>query len=291
MRKKFRMESRGWTVVRSATPTPPPPPPPGESPHLAEGAGHGRVHLNADEGVVSVRREVGVVGGGGVGDDQVGLPLLLALRLLVPLLLGRREEERFSGTINHLMGAGTSASSWSDTCTARQPNNHEPDCGETWEGSDPQRMASNDPPPPTQDNHHPLLTFRAKSSYLRGVCTSSTNNCTFSAYFSLFLLRSLTLLLSSCCLFSSCRWRTVGRGNLSPPFPPALPRSPERKKPQKKPQLTFLLQLVVVQQQADHLLGLERVGFEVASGDHHPLDLVTGGQKASIYSLINSHLQ
>lgn len=121
MRKKFRMESRGWTVVRSAAT--PPPPPPGESPHLAEGAGHGRVHLNADEGVVSVRREVGVVGGGGVGDDQVGLPLLLALRLLVPLLLGRREEERFSGTINHLMGVGTSASSWSDTCTARQPNN------------------------------------------------------------------------------------------------------------------------------------------------------------------------
>lgn len=41
-----------------------------------------------------------------------------------------------------------------------------------------------------------------------------------------------------------------------------------------KQQLTFLLQLVVVQQQADHLFGFERVRFEVASGDHHPLDLI-----------------
>lgn len=39
--------------------------------------------------------------------------------------------------------------------------------------------------------------------------------------------------------------------------------------------LTFLLQLVVVQQQADHLFGFECVWFEVASGDHHPLDLIT----------------
>lgn len=41
-----------------------------------------------------------------------------------------------------------------------------------------------------------------------------------------------------------------------------------------KQQLTFLLQLVVVQQQADHLFGFERVRFEVASGDHYPLDLI-----------------
>lgn len=39
--------------------------------------------------------------------------------------------------------------------------------------------------------------------------------------------------------------------------------------------LTFLLQLVVVQKQTDHLFGLQRVRFEVASGDDHPLDLKT----------------
>lgn len=55
-------------------------------PHLAEGAGHGRVHLYADEGVVSVGRQVGVVGRGRVRDDQVHLLLPLALRLFVLLL-------------------------------------------------------------------------------------------------------------------------------------------------------------------------------------------------------------
>lgn len=42
----------------------------------------------------------------------------------------------------------------------------------------------------------------------------------------------------------------------------------------KMKELTLLLQLVVIQQQADHLFGFERVRFEVASGDHHSLDLI-----------------
>lgn len=62
-------------------------------PHLAEGAGHGRVHLHADEGVVPVSRQVGVVGRGRVRDDQVHLLLPLALRLFVLLLPGRRRRE------------------------------------------------------------------------------------------------------------------------------------------------------------------------------------------------------
>ena len=37
--------------------------------------------------------------------------------------------------------------------------------------------------------------------------------------------------------------------------------------------LTFLLHLVVVEQQADDLLGLEHVGPVVAAADHHLLDL------------------
>lgn len=74
-----------------------------ESPHLTKGTGHGRVHLNADEGVVSVRGEVGVVGGGSVGDDQVGLSLLFALRLLVLLLLDKRGRKSCSESINHLL--------------------------------------------------------------------------------------------------------------------------------------------------------------------------------------------
>lgn len=55
--------------------------------------------------------------------------------------------------------------------------------------------------------------------------------------------------------------------------------------------LTFLLQLIIVQQQTDHLFGFQRVWFEVASRDYHPLDLVTQEQKSLIDILINSNLQ
>lgn len=40
--------------------------------------------------------------------------------------------------------------------------------------------------------------------------------------------------------------------------------------------LTFFLQLLVVQQQTDHLFGLQGVGFEIPSWYHHPLDLRHG---------------
>lgn len=54
----------------------------------------------------------------------------------------------------------------SDTRAARQPNNHQPDCGETWEGSDPQRMASNDfSPPPFLDYHHPQRWRKVLTSF------------------------------------------------------------------------------------------------------------------------------
>lgn len=55
--------------------------------------------------------------------------------------------------------------------------------------------------------------------------------------------------------------------------------------------LTFLLELVIVQQQADHLFGFQRVWFEVASRDYHSLDLITQEQKALIDFLINLDLQ
>ena len=38
-------------------------------------------------------------------------------------------------------------------------------------------------------------------------------------------------------------------------------------------QLTFLFHLVVVEQKADHFLGLEHIGSVVAAADHHLLNL------------------
>lgn len=130
---KQQTESQGGKGPNTYSCNPSSSPP--ESPHLAKGTGHGRVHLNADEGVVSVRGEVGVVGGESVGDDQVGLSLLLALRLLVPLLLDKRGRKSFSKSINHLLMSGNICAQLahvSRTCTARQPDNYGPDCGEIW---------------------------------------------------------------------------------------------------------------------------------------------------------------
>lgn len=92
--------------------------------------------------------------------------------------------------------------------------------------------------------------------------------------FALLHLAALLLLPLLLLPLTHCR----KRNRLSPP----LPRATE---PQRAGGLTFLLQLVVVQQQADHLFGFERVGFEVASGDHHPLDLVTE-QTESVHRLL-----
>lgn len=126
--------------------------------YLAEGAGHGRVHVHTDEWVFSIRRQIGVVCRWDIRDDHIHtflLPFSIWVILLSLLKIRGMQGDR---TI-----------------------------GQEWLGhflSDPSTISC-----------------------------ASMRALTLSAYFSLFLLRSFTLLLSSSCRFSSCRKRTAQKSN------------------------------------------------------------------------------
>jgi len=56
--------------------------------YLTEGAGHGRVHVNADERVFSIRRQIGVVCRGDIRDDHIHTLLLpFSVRVILLSLL------------------------------------------------------------------------------------------------------------------------------------------------------------------------------------------------------------
>lgn len=88
--------------------------------YLTEGAGHGRVHVHADERVFSIRRQIGVVCWGDIRDDHIHtllLPFSVGVILLSLLKIRGMQGERTVGQewLGHFLNVSLQNNLWIST--------------------------------------------------------------------------------------------------------------------------------------------------------------------------------